>query len=285
MKFATFLYQTTGPEVAAMARRAEEFGFESLWVPDHIVIPAEYQSPYPYAESHRMPGAPGTPFLDPMLALCFAAASTSKIRLATGVMVLPMRNPFAVAKAVATLDVLSGGRFIFGVGIGWLKEEFDVIGMDFGNRARRTRESLAMMKELWTKEDPNYQGTTTAIREVGFMPKPVQQPHPPIVLGGDTDPSLKRAAQIGDGWYGIMNSLESASAAIARLREFERRENRAHPLEITVSPRFAKPLTPDDVLRLAAQGVERILLPIPRAAHHDAMAAIERLHRELITKS
>ncbi|MDO8432502.1 MAG: LLM class F420-dependent oxidoreductase, partial [Candidatus Binatus sp.] len=242
MKFATFLFQTAPASLAAIARKAEELNFESLWIPEHIVLPVKYRSPYPYASSGRMPAPPETPLHDPMLALAYVAGITTRVRLATGIYVLPIRNAFATAKAVASLDVLSGGRFIFGIGIGWLEEEFETVGMNFKDRALRTREYVALMKELWTKEDPVYHGKTISVEGIRFMPKPVQKPHPPIVLGGHTEPSLKRAANIGDGWYGIAESIAEMRTTIARLREHERAAARATPLELTVSPRLGEPL-------------------------------------------
>src|SRR5882672_10201530 len=199
MKFATFLFQTAPTSIAAIARKAEELNFESLWIPEHIVLPVEYKSPYPYSSSGRMPAPPESPLHDPMLALAYVAAITTKVRLATGIYVVPIRNAFATAKAVASLDVLSGGRFIFGIGIGWLEGEFETVGMNFKDRAIRTRGYVALMKEMWTKEDPNFHGKTINVEGIRMMPKPVQKPHPPIVLGGHTEPSLKRAAKIGDG--------------------------------------------------------------------------------------
>ena len=283
MKFATFLYQVAGPEMVVTARRAEELGFESLWIPDHIVLPVDYRSPYPYSTSGRMPASPESPFHDPMLALAFVAGVTSRIRLATGVLVLPMRNPFAVAKAGASLDVVSGGRFIFGVGIGWLREEFEAIGMDFEGRARRTREFIALIKELWTAPVPNYHGPTVKAENIRFAPKPLQQPHPPIVLGGDTEPSLRRAAQLGDGWYGIMSSLEQTVRTIARLRSHERAAQRLRPLEITVNPRFPEPLGPEQVRKMAALGVDRVILSISRNPV-DALGELQHWYDDLIVK-
>ncbi len=283
MKFGTFLFQTQGSSLAAIARKAEELGFESLWIPEHILLPVTYKSRYPYSTSGRMPAPPETPLHDPMLALAYVAGVTSKIRLATGIFVVPLRNPFATAKAVASLDVLSGGRFIFGVGIGWLEEEFEGVGMDFKDRARRTREYIALMKELWSKSEPVYHGRTVGIEGFRFEPKPVQRPHPPIVLGGHTEPSLKRAAQIGDGWYGIAEDIEQTRAIIARLREHERAANRAAPLEITVSPRLGGQLTLEQARELAAMGVARIILA-GGPGTRDALAAMEHYHQQLLSK-
>jgi probable F420-dependent oxidoreductase len=288
MKFGTFLFQrflfqTQGPSLAAIGRKAEELGFESLWIPEHILRPVTYKSRYPYSASGQMPSPPETPLHDPMLALAYVVGVTSKIRLATGIFVVPLRNPFATAKAVASLDVLSGGRFIFGVGIGWLAEEFAGVGMDFKDRARRTREYIALMKELWSKSEPVYHGRTVGIEGFRFEPKPVQRPHPPIVLGGHTEPSLKRAAQIGDGWYGFAEDLEQTRGIIARLREHERAANRVAPLEITVSPRLGGQLTLEQARDLAAMGVSRIILA-GGPGTRDALATMEHYQQNLLSK-
>ncbi len=266
MKFGTFITKVQGEAMAADLRKAEELGFESAWIADHMVIPVRYESRYPYTADGRFPVPPDAPFHDPMLMLAYAAAVTSKIRLATGIFVLPMRNAFATAKAVATLDVLSNGRFTFGVGIGWFVEEFAVLGMKFEDRALRTREYLELMIELWTKSDPVYKGKTIAVEGIGFMPHPVQKPYPPIVFGGTSDSALKRAVRIGDGWYGIAHSLEQARTLIARLRELERERQRTKPVEVTLSLRTGAPLTLDDVRRLAELGVERTLAGLPLRA-------------------
>jgi probable F420-dependent oxidoreductase len=283
MKFGTFLFQTQGSSLAAIARKAEELGFESLWIPEHILLPVTYRSRYPYSASGRMPAPPETPLHDPMLALAYVAGITSKIRLATGIFVVPLRNPFATAKAVASLDVLSGGRFIFGVGIGWLEEEFEGVGMSFKDRALRTREYIALMKELWSKSEPQYRGRTVGIEGFKCEPKPVQKPHPPIVLGGHTEPSLRRAAQIGDGWYGIADDMAQTRAVIARLREHERASNRATALELTVSPRLGGQLTLEQAREFAAMGVARIILA-GGPGTRDALAAMQHYHDHLLSK-
>lgn len=283
MKYGTFLFQTQPSSLASIARNAEEMGFESLWIPEHIILPVQYKSPYPYSSSGRMPAPPETPLHDPMLVLAYAAGITSKIRLATGIFVLPIRNPITTAKAVASLDVLSGGRFIFGVGIGWLKEEFEAVGMKFEDRAARTREYVALMKELWGKDDPVFHGKTVNLEGVRFNPKPVQKPHPPIVFGGHTEPSLKRAARLGDGWYGIAESLEETARVIKRLREHEAEQKRDKPLELTVAPRLGGPITVDQVRSLRDMGIARVLLgggPSTR----EQLVQMERFRDEVMAK-
>jgi len=228
MKFGTFLYQTSPNSIGAVARKAEECGFESLWIPEHIILPVTYKSPYPYSSSGRMGAPPESPLHDPMLALAYVAGITSKIRLATGVFVLPIRNAFTTAKAVASLDVLSGGRFIFGVGFGWLEEEFTAVGMNFKDRAMRTREYLALMKELWTSDSPNYHGKSVSVEGFKFMPKPAQKPHPPLWFGARDALALKRAARLGDGWMGAGSSSTAdfikQAELIRRFLDEERRD-------------------------------------------------------------
>ncbi len=281
MKFATFLFQTQPSSVAAVARKAEELGFESLWIPEHIILPVNYQSPYPYSSSGRMPAPPETPLHDPMLALAYAAAITTRIRLATGIFVLPIRNPFATAKAVASLDVLSGGRFIFGVGIGWLREEFDAVGMNFSDRAPRMREYVELLKELWSKDEPVYHGKHVSIEGFKMNPKPVQKPHPPFVFGGHTEPSLKRAARLGDGWYGIGEDFDEVGRVIKRLREHEHEQHRSKPLELTVAPRFGAPINTDSVKRLRDMGVERVILGAGPSTR-DQLIQMERFRSDVM---
>ncbi|MGH7781997.1 MAG: LLM class F420-dependent oxidoreductase [Candidatus Binataceae bacterium] len=283
MKFGTFLMQTNPSSLSAVARKAEELGYESLWIPEHIILPLEYKSPYPYSTSGRMPAPPETPLHDPMLALAFIAGITTRIRLATGIYVLPIRNPFATAKAVASLDVLSGGRFIFGVGIGWLEEEFEAVGMNFKDRALRSREYVGLLKELWASNAPLYKGKTVGIEGFRMMPKPVQKPHPPFVFGGHTEPSLKRAARLGDGWYGIAESLAGIRGVISRLRGHEAALGRTTPLELTVSPRLGGPVTIEQVRELGQMGVSRIILGTTPATR-EQLAEMERLRDEVMAK-
>lgn len=281
MKFATFLTQTSASALAGVARKAEELGFESLWIPEHLVLPVNYQSRYPYGASGRMPAPADTPLHDPMLALAYVAGVTSRIRLATGVFVLPLRNPLATAKAVASLDTLSGGRFMFGIGIGWLQEEFEAVGMNFADRAARTSEYVALMKELWTSDDPVFHGRTVNLEGVKFMPKPVQRPHPPLIFGGHTEAAFRRAARMGDGWYGIVDDLDHTPGLIARLREHERAQGRSTPLEITLSPRLGTPLTAEAAQRFAEMGAARLIVATGAGAR-EAIAGMERLRDEVI---
>ena len=282
MKFGTFISRQRGEAIAADVCQAEQLGFESAWIAEHLIMPVKQASAYPYTADGRFPAPPDAPFHDPLLALAYVAALTTKLRLATGIFVVPLRNPFSTAKAIATLDNLSQGRVIFGVGIGWLKEEFEAVGMKFEDRALRTREYLELMIELWSKSDPLYKGRTVATQGMKFMPKTVQQPHPPIVFGGTSEPALKRTVRLGDGWYGIAHSLDEARILILRLSEYARAVGRTRPIEITLSLRTGKPLTADDVRRMAELGVDRTLAGHPVKALEGS--ELERFRAEIIDK-
>ena len=282
MKFGTFISRQRGEAIATDVCQAEQLGFESAWIAEHLIMPVKQASAYPYTADGRFPAPPDAPFHDPLLALAYVAALTTKLRLATGIFVVPLRNPFATAKAIATLDNLSQGRVIFGVGIGWLKEEFEAVGMKFEDRALRTREYLELMIELWSKSDPLYKGRTVATQGMKFMPKTVQQPHPPIVFGGTSEPALKRTVRLGDGWYGIAHSLDEARILISRLSEYARAVGRTRPIEITLSLRTGKPLTADDVRRMAELGVDRTLAGHPVKALEGS--ELERFRAEIIDK-
>ena len=282
MKFGTFISRQGGQAIAADVCQAEQLGFESAWIAEHLIMPVAQASAYPYTADGRFPAPPDAPFHDPLLALAYVAALTTRIRLATGIFVVPLRNPFATAKSIATLDNLSQGRVIFGVGIGWLKEEFEAVGMKFEDRALRTREYLELMIELWSKSDPLYKGRTVATQGMKFMPKTVQQPHPPIVFGGTSERALKRTVRLGDGWYGIAHSLDEARTMILRLGVYARAAERTRPIEITLSLRTGKSLTADDVRRMAELGVDRTLAGHPVKALEGSELA--RFHAEVMDK-
>jgi probable F420-dependent oxidoreductase len=257
MKFATFISQLPGLDLAAALRTIEELGFESVWLGDHIALRDDHKAYYPYSPNGRYQLAANYPFSDPFVLLAYAAAVTNRLRLATGVYLLPLRNPFTTAKAVATLDALSNGRFIFGVGLGWMSDEFELMGSNFADRGARTAEYLALMTECWSKPVTAFEGRTVKTKGFSFYPQPVQQPHPPLVLGGNTDPSLKRAVRLGDGWFGIVTSLDEARTLLGRLEQFELQAGRTRKLERTLLPGWN--VSVGDVRELAALGVERII--------------------------
>jgi len=282
---------TVKPEpLLQVAQKAEILGYESVWIPEHLAVPVTMKTPYPYSADGRFPGGPTVALHDPFVALAFLASATKRIKLGTGVFVLPLRNALAVAKAVASLDVLSNGRLLFGIGIGWLEEEFDAVGMSFKDRAARTREAIRMMKLLWTEETPQFEGRFHHFAPLGFSPKPVQKPHPPIVIGGESEPALKRAAQLGDGWYGAGYSPESVRPKLARLRELVDQAGRDFArMEVTVGTAPGVTLDLDTVRRFEDAGVHRLIAfaPgfVPRSRFEsDLFPALERFADEVIAK-
>lgn len=250
------------PEAALrVARAAEAAGFESVWTAEHVVLPDPQVPPSPVPAQ--------VPILDPAVALAFVAAHTTHLRLATGIVILPQRNPVVLAKEMASLDVLSKGRLTLGVGVGYLKPEFDAIGADFANRGARMDEYLDAILALWTQSKPAYAGETVRFAGIDAQPRPVQQPHPPIVIGATTPPAWRRCVARANGWYGFamapdvvrvqLDGLAAVARQVDRPAEFE-------PLEYTVTP---PPGIPDrDTLRRYEDlGVERlVLLPFVRNA-------------------
>ena len=182
---------------AFMARKAEELGFDSIWYAEHPILPVNSDSPFPSGGPIPEPYAH---FSDPYISLARASAVTTTIKLATGITLVPERNPLVLAKAIATLDRYSGGRFMFGIGAGWNREETEIMGGDFDHRWTQTREAVAVLKELWTKDEAEFHGRYYDFPPVKCNPKPVQDPHPPVILGGMARNVLRRVATWGDGW-------------------------------------------------------------------------------------
>ena len=251
---------TARPDILVqVAQKGEELGFESAWIPEHLAVPVEMKARYPGSADGKFPGGSGVALHDPFVALSFVAAQTKTLKLGTGVFVLPLRNTISVAKAVASLDVLSQGRVIFGIGVGWCEEEFDAVGMPFKNRASRTREAVSVMRALWTEETPQFAGTHHRFQPVGFNPKPVQKPHPPVVFGGDSRAALKRTAELADGWCGLRYTPDSVTPYLATLKELTEQAGRDFSqLEITVGLDPSVELTLDTVKRFEDAGVHRL---------------------------
>ena len=209
----------------SIAQRAEDLGFDSVWVSDHIILPREVSSFYPYSADGVATFTADQPYYEPISTLNFLAGCTHRVRLGTHVLILPYRNPVLTAKMLATLDVLSGGRLILGAGVGWMEEEFRALDLDtFAQRGAVTNDYIRLFKELWTNDNPEFHGEYYDVAGAGFLPKPVQDPHPPIWIGGHTGPAIRRAAELGDGWMPIglrppaILEPEEMTTKIARLR-------------------------------------------------------------------
>jgi len=203
MKFALHFGNNTFPkpdDARRIARLAEAAGFDSIFAVDHVVLPYSYDSRYPYAASGRIPGGPDSPIPDPMIWMTWIAAATTKLRFMTGVIILPLRNPLVLAKQVATLDLLSGGRVELGIGVGWLKEEFDALGVPFDKRGKRSDEYIRILRAAWKDGPTSFAGEFLQFDEMGVFPKPVGN-DVPIVIGGHSDAAARRAGRLGDGFF------------------------------------------------------------------------------------
>src|SRR5262245_14061040 len=282
---------TARPELLVqVAQKAEALGFESTWIPVHLAVSVTITSLCPYSACGKFPGGPGAALHDPFVALGFVAASTNTIKLGTGVFVLPLRNPLAVAKAAASVDVLSQGRLLFGVGIGWLEDEFNAVGMPFKDRAARTREWIAMMKALWAEETPQFSGRFHSFPALGFNPKPVQKPHPPIIFGGDGRPALTRTAELGHGGFRVRDTAEDVPPELAVLKDLTEKAGRDFSkLDISVGIEPGLPLNLDTAKRFAEAGVHRLMTfaPgfLPRSRYDtDLYPQMERFAEEVIAK-
>ncbi len=222
-------------------------------------------------------------FLDPFATLTFAAAHTKTVRLGTGICLVPEHNPVVLAKQVASLDKLSGGRFDFGVGIGWLAEEFAAVGVPWERRAERTREYLEAMKRLWTEEEPEFKGEFCSFPKVCSYPKPLQKPHPPIIFGGESGPALKRVGEVGDGWFGVNVTPDQAKAKIERMRQHAQAAGRdPGKLHFSVSSGIGAPIGLDEVKRYRDAGVHQVVVgTIPRDPK-TVQADVERLAEKIV---
>lgn len=196
------------------AHLAERLGYSTFWAPEHVAFFDEYSSTYPHSKSGRFGFLPDQGCLDALQVLAFAAHATTTLRLGTTVEIVPMRNPVVRARELASFDVLSGGRLVYGVGVGWLKEEYDACGIDFHTRGKRANEYLEAMRVLWTERRSTYHGEFVNFDEVICFPKPAQSPRPPVLVGGITRAAIRRAVRLGDGWYGWRLTVEELDEAL-----------------------------------------------------------------------
>ena len=246
-----------------VARAAEAAGLDSVWTGEHVVLPDPQAPP--------SPASPETPFLDPAVALAHLATHTERIRLGTGIIILPQRNPVVLAKELATLDVVSRGRLEFGLGAGYLEPEFRAIGAPFEERGAVTDESIEVLRALWTEEKPAFDGEFFSFDGIDAQPRPVQRPHPPIVVGGMSRAAARRAARAGDGWYGFLTDPDATRQTQRWIAEaVERGERPAERGEIEISVTPPPPFTRETVERYAEIGVHRL---IPMAVGVDGAPA------------
>jgi probable F420-dependent oxidoreductase len=258
-----------------MAKRAEELGFESFWCAEHPFMPVHTTSRFPGSEDGVIPEAYAH-FVDPFVALARASGMTSRIKLGTGIVLVPERHPLLLAKEVSTLDLFSGGRFLFGIGAGWLKEETRLLGGDFEHRWTQTRESVLAMKELWTKPEAEFHGRYYDFPPVRCNPKPAQRPHPPVILGGAATNVLQRIVAWGDGWLPNRITPEELRARRAELDRLAKGTGR-DPASLTISV-HGQPPDRELIKRLLDAGATRVIVrPTPVKSDADMAAQLGRI--------
>jgi probable F420-dependent oxidoreductase len=265
MKFG-IAFANTGPFVTpegatAIAQAAEQSGFESVWTVEHVVVPREYASTYPYSSDGKMPGGSDFDIPDPLIWLTWVAAHTTTLKLGTGVVILPQRNPVILAKEVATLDLLSGGRVLLGVGIGWLEEEFDILGVPFADRARRTEEYVEAMRALWSQDRATFTGDTVTFTEAISRPRPVDR-SVPVHIGGHSPAAARRAGRLGDGFFPAKGDVATLIDDMRKAADDAGRDPDA--VEVTCSGATllgGGEAAVDEIGRLAELGVSRLIVP------------------------
>lgn len=269
MKFALHFASVTAPDPGDLKRlclAAERAGFESLITVEHVVLPTVYASTYPYAPTGRLPGGADAKLPDPLIWMSFAGGMTERLRFITGVLILPQRNPVILAKEVATLDHLTGGRLSLGIGVGWLKEEFEALGVPFEGRGRRTDEYVAAMRTLWAEDDASFDGEFVSFSGANCNPKPVAK-SVPILIGGHSKAAARRAGRIGDGFFPATGAQVDVAPLIELARETAAACGRdPTALEITTGCPDVLPGSGKDALAAvaerAAAGVSRLALPV-----------------------
>lgn len=264
------------PEVAAeAARTAEAAGFESVWTGEHVVLPDPQQPP--------SPAAPDFPMMHPSTVLAYIAGVTSELKLGTGIVLIAQRNPLVLAKEMASLDVLSKGRLILGIGAGYLEAEFDALGVDFATRGARTDEYIDALRALWNQDNPEFAGRYVRFSGIDARPRPVRAGGPPIVAGGHSAAAFKRAVTRCQGWYGFALDVDGTRQCVAGLQSASERHERPRELgdlEISVTPRLR--LDSDTVKQFEDLGVHRLIALTPQRSAEELMTFIKRTADELI---
>jgi probable F420-dependent oxidoreductase len=244
----------------ACGEAAEESGITSVWVGEHVVFFDEYESKYPYADDGRVGLPPESGLLGLFETLTYLAACTDELRLGTAVCLVPQRNPVYTAKSVATLDWLSGGRVDFGIGVGWLREEFEALDEPFDQRGARTDEYVEVMRTLWRDDMSSHEGPHYTLPSCRMFPKPVQTPNPPVYVGGETDVALRRVAKLADGWHGFNHTPQSAAECVGRIERALNDVGRSRAdIDITVCS-YLQPVEPALLPGYRDAGVDQLVL-------------------------
>ncbi len=282
MKIGLILAQVDRGAKVDVAQAAEALGYDSIWVGEHVVLPAVEKDSHPY-------GRPGLvqPFgqtLEPFTELAYLAGRTQRIRLATGVILLPIRNLFSTARQIATLDLFSDGRLDVGIGVGWHAGEFELMGADFATRGAHADEFLDALSLLFTERTPSFSGDHIAFEPVGFEPKPLQYPRPPVLVGGDTLPAMRRAARRGDGWYGHANSPEQARERIDAVKGLLAAQHRTGAAFQQIVQVWDPP-EPEALEAYAAAGADRLVTAPFKPGDGDPVKVITEYARRVGLKA
>lgn len=265
---------TNSIDVAEIAAKAEALGFESIWLPEHPVMPVNTASRYPGSPDGSIPDYMSD-MADPYIGLARASAVTSSIKLGTGITLIPERNPLVLAGAIATLDRFSGGRFLLGIGTGWLREETEIMGGDFDHRWTQARESIEVMRALWTQESAEYHGRYYDFPPVQCNPKPVQEGGPPVILGGNARNVFRRVARWGDGWMPTAASPDQIAAGRAAIDELADASGR-DPSSIGITV-FGQPADRGLIEQFERAGANRVIVRLPDTTNVGALEEIERI--------
>ena len=273
-------FHSESVDVNVLAQKAESLGFESMWLPEHPIIPVHTTSRYGGTPDGSIPPRMSD-MADPFISLARASAVTDSIKLGTSICLVPEHNPILLAKQIATLDIVSDGRFMFGIGAGWLKEETEIMGGDFEHRWSQTREAILAMKELWTKDESEFHGRYFDFPPVKCFPKPLQKPHPPVILGGSASNVFKRVVAWGDGWMPVRatpDQVRMGRAAMDELADSAGRDPRS--IEITV---YGAPAEAEEIRKFEEAGADRAIVSLNSTLEGEGIAELEHLAHNVIS--
>jgi len=273
-------FHSESVDVNVLAQKAESLGFESLWLPEHPIIPVHTTSRYGGTPDGSIPPRMSD-MADPFISLARASAVTDSIKLGTSICLVPEHNPISLAKQIATLDIASNGRFMFGIGAGWLKEETEIMGGDFEHRWSQTREAILAMKELWTKDESEFHGRFFDFPPVKCFPKPLQKPHPPVILGGSASNVFKRVVAWGDGWMPVRATLDQVRMGRATMDELADSAGRdPRSIEITV---YGAPAEAEEIWKFEDAGADRAIVSLNSTLEGEGIAELEHLAQNVIS--
>ena len=284
MKFGIRYSDISIDDVLTIAQAADSAGIESMWRGEHILVPREIRSIDPYYARALPPGMESFASLDPITLAAFLSAKTERLRFCMGVNLIALHIPYQLARVVATADIVSNGRIMMAVGVGWMREEFDIMGIDWAKRGSRTDEAITVLRTLWCDPHPQFHGKHFSLPPVTFQPKPIQKPSPPLFVAGLSKFAIRRAVRHGDGWNGHDLSVSEAQAIVHRIEEErDKADRKDHSFEYTT--RALHDISRAEVQAFASIGVDRLVLDVGSAANDGlstVVSRIERIGREMV---